>query len=414
MLRIRFSQDDPRMSDPYAAALVPFVEPLEAGFLLAEAEQATGLADWGGHRWDEERFRHDLALMCREIEETGGLSVQGRSRAHSRLMTMLVSRLRYLDARKAATGVDAERIVAPLVGTGMPRAGTTFLHGLLSQDPDLRVARACEAAMPAPLPLPGGAGDGRTARYAELLAFQGMTDPDLTQIHPFGSALPEECIFLQEADCGALYSVYWTIPQFRDAIADKTGSAFRWQIGVMQYLQATVPGRRWVLKAPGHMFVWDEMRMAFPDARIFVNHRDPGKIAPSIASLFVALRRLFSDTAVDPAMVGAEQLAAWSWAMNRYADWRSGEGRDADIFDVRFRDLTARPMDLVAELYDHFSMVLSATAREHMLRHLDHDHHAKAPQRTYTLAEFGMSEAMIEQQFARYIAHFGIQREQRR
>ena len=149
-------------------------------------------------------------------------------------------------------------------------------------------------------------------------------------------------------------------------------------------------------------------------ARIFVNHRDPGKIAPSIASLFVALRRLFSDTAVDPAMVGAEQLAAWSWAMNRYADWRSGEGRDADIFDVRFRDLTARPMDLVAELYDHFSMVLSATAREHMLRHLDHDHHAKAPQRAYTLAEFGMSEAMIEQQFARYIAHFGIQREQRR
>src|SRR3546814_8200092 len=94
----------------------------------------SGLSDWGGARWDEDRFRHDLALLCGEIEVKSDLTAIGRSRTHSRLLTMLVSRLRYLDARKAAAGVDAERVVAPLIGSGMPRAGTTFLHGLFRSE----------------------------------------------------------------------------------------------------------------------------------------------------------------------------------------------------------------------------------------------------------------------------------------
>ncbi|MGC2951937.1 hypothetical protein ACPTI3_14250, partial [Enterococcus faecium] len=77
-------------------------------------------------------------------------------------MTMLVSRLGYLDARKAATGADAERIAAPLIGSGMPRAGTTFLHGLVAQDPANRAVPAWQAAMPAPL----ADGGDRAALYA--------------------------------------------------------------------------------------------------------------------------------------------------------------------------------------------------------------------------------------------------------
>src|SRR3546814_10740544 len=140
----------------------------------------SGLSDWGGARWDEDRFRHDLALLCGEIEVKSDLTAIGRSRTHSRLLTMLVSRLRYLDARKAAAGVDAERVVAPLLGSGMPRAGTTFLHGLFAQDPANRAVPAWEAAIPAPL----DGNDDREALYAGILAFQGMTAPDVTAIHP--------------------------------------------------------------------------------------------------------------------------------------------------------------------------------------------------------------------------------------
>src|SRR3546814_8494428 len=80
----------------------------------------------------------------------------------------------------------------------------------------------------------------------------------------------------------------------------------------MQYLQRGAAPRRWALKGPGHLFAWRELLMAFPDARLYVNHRDPGKVIPSIASLFCKLRSLFSDEAVDPVAIGAQQLAARS------------------------------------------------------------------------------------------------------
>ncbi|MCK9542787.1 MAG: sulfotransferase [Novosphingobium sp.] len=404
-------QETVRAIVAYRPALAEFTGRIEGEALMREAQAATGLSDWGGRRWDEERFRHDFTLLCDAIEATAQVSHPGRSRSHCRLHTMLVSRLRYIAAREATRDVDAQRIVAPLVGSGMPRAGTTFLHGLIAQDPANRVARAYEAAMP--VPLAGPEGDARRELYHRILDFQGTIDPAVTSIHPFGADLPEECIFLQEGDCGSLYTVYWNVPDFAAATADKRASAFDWQLGVMQYFQAMEPGGRWALKAPGHMFVWDEMRMAFPDALIYVNHRDPARVVPSITSLFMALRGLFSDTASDPVEVGAGQLAAWSHAMNAYVDWRSGPGKDANVIDIHFSDLTARPVETVEELYDRFAIPFTAQFRERLLRHLDADHHGKGPKRQYTLAEFGMDEAAIETHFARYIDHFGIQREKR-
>ncbi|MBV9843313.1 MAG: sulfotransferase, partial [Sphingomonadaceae bacterium] len=385
---------------------------LAAETLIAEAETVTGLADWGGRRWSEERFRHDLSVLCAAIEATAEVTELGRSRTHTRLFTMLVSRLRYIEARKATAGVDDQRIVAPLIGTGLPRAGTTFFHGVIAQDPANRVARAYEAAIP--VPLDDGETDERIALYQQILDYQGTTHPDVTQIHPFGAALPEECIFLQEADCASLYNVYWNVPAYQQAVADKTPSAYRWQLGMMQYLQAVRPGGRWALKAPGHMFTWAEMQIAFPDALIYVNHRDPGKIVPSIATLFRALRGLFSDRGYDPLQLGLAQLQMWEAATSQYTDWRSGPGKDAkNVVDIHFAELTARPLETVARVYDQFGIALTAAARDAMERHIEADHHGKGPGRVYTLAEFGLSEAQIDRTFARYMDHFGIKREKR-
>jgi hypothetical protein len=398
-------------SGPYAAAIKGYSAPFSGAALLHAAEMATGLSDWGGRRWDEEAFRHDFSLLCEAIEATAEVSPVGRDRSHSRLFTMLVSRLRYIDARNATYGVDDQRIVAPLIGTGLPRAGTTFLHGLLAQDPANRVIRSFEAAIP--VPIPTSQGDARHALFHDILDFQGLLDGAIASIHPHASDQPDECIFAQEGDCGSLYTVYWNVPDYQAAIVNKNPSAFRWQVGLMQYLQAIQPGGRWALKAPGHLFCWTEMRMAFPDAHLYVNHRDPGKVIPSLASLYMALRGIFSDTGSDPAQVGPDQLMGWSYAVNAYTDWRSGDGRDANVADIQFADLTARPIETVASLYDRFDIRFTDAAKEAMLRHMETDHHGKGPARTYTLAEFGIDEAAVEAAFGRYIDHFGINRETR-
>ena len=397
------------MSEAYVSALASFTGKLSAETLIAEAEKLTGLSGWGGKRWDEERFRHDLAVLCNAIEAEAEVSAVGRSRSHSRLITMLVSRLRYLAARDSAARADQEVIAAPLIGTGMPRAGTTFLHGLMAQDPAGRAVPAWEAAIPGPL----AEGGSRKELYARLLAFQGMTAPDVTEIHPFGSSLPEECIFLQEGDCGGLYGVYWNVPSYQAAVAGKAASAFRWQKGVMQYLQSGEPRRHWVLKGPGHMFAWQEMLIAFPDARIYVNHRDPGKVIPSIASLFAKLRSLFSDRQIDAHLLGQQQLAAWKAAVDAYAAWRSGPGAEATVADVHFTALTADPIGTVAQTYDALDLPFTPAAREAMERHLEHDHHGSAPKRNYALADYGLDETAIEAAFGDYIDRFGITREKR-
>lgn len=399
------------LETPYRLALEPFTGAFSAQTMLGAAEAATGLGDWGGRRWDEERFRHDFTILCQDLEETAHLTPAGRSRARSRLHTILVSRLRYIAARQAARGVDAERIVAPLIGMGMPRAGTTFLHALLAQDPANRAPRSFEAAIP--VPLDGADGDIRCQLFQQILAFQGLLDPAVTSIHPHGSDMPDECIFLQEPDCNSLWGVYWNVPGFAQAIAGKQVSAFKWQLGVMQYLQATGPEGRWTLKAPGHIFAWDELRMTFPDALIYVNHRDPARVIPSIASLLMVLRHTFSDAAIDPVALGRGQLAAWSAGMNRYTDWRGGEGRDARVADIHFTDLIARPVETVRQLYDRFGLRFTPQFRERMLRHLEIDHHGKGASRSYALGDYGIDEAMIERAFGGYIDQFAIQREKR-
>lgn len=393
----------------YQAGMSGWTDPLSPDVLLALAENLTGLSDWGGQRWDEDEFRHSFTLLCNGIEETGEVSGQGRQRSFARLLTILVSRLRYLDARKRTSGVEEQRVLAPLIGTGMPRAGTTFLHGVIAQDPDLRVARAFEAAMP--VPLPGQHGDRRAQVYDALLSYQGMTDPELRAMHPYGAELPEECLFLQEGACTAFFGGFWNVPAFMAAAADKTALAYKWQIGVMQYLQADGDKRRWALKTPAHIMAWHEMRLAFPDALIYVNHRDPAKVVPSMTSLLVTLRGLYSDQAIDRAAAGREQVAVWAQAMNDYGAWRRGPGQRAQVVDINFSDLTADPLTVIANLYDSFGLTLSALARERMERHLATDHHGKGPQRRYSLAEFGMTADDIDAAFGEYIDQFGITRE---
>src|SRR5206468_11173209 len=108
---------------------------------------------------------------------------------------------------------------------------------------------------------------------------------------------------------------FFNVPTFAEKARSRS-SAYRWQIGVMQLLQSRFAGSRWSLKAPGHLFTWTEMLMAFPDARVYVNHRDPAKVIPSIASLFMGMRDLYSDRGSDPAQVAQQQLAAWSHAVD--------------------------------------------------------------------------------------------------
>lgn len=397
----------------YAAALAPCAAPFDPPTLLTRAEKATGLADWGGESWGEARFRERLDALCRGLESDARLHELGRSRAHSRLHVLLCSRLLQVDHIAHLGQLPA--IVAPLVGTGLPRAGTTFLHGLLASDPANRVASAAQAAIPIPPPGEGAANEAeRAALYQRILDFQGFTASDVTAIHPYAADAPEECVFLQEAACAAPLGAFYNAPEFSALVgrAETGADGYAWQVGMMQSLQAGSPGARWLLKAPSHVMNMDGLITAFPDARIFLNHRDPGKVIPSMASLYMKLYSLASDSSVDPKALGPRLVTNWAGILDRLDAWRAAHP-EVPVADVYYTSLIADPIGTAERLYATFGIELSGKARGAMQDHLTQDHHGKGPARNYGLADFGVTEADIEAAFGAYIDRHGIAREKR-
>lgn len=402
-----------RLDAVYAAALEPYAGTFEATRLMAEAEQATGLCDWGGEGWAEGRFRARLGALCRGLEGEAQLHAVGRSRAHSRLHVLLGSRLRQVEYHGRLG--HRQPITAPLVGTGLPRAGTTFLHGLLGCDPRHRVATAAQAAIP--VPPPGQyvtAERDRTAFYQRILAFQGFTTPDVTAIHPYAAGAPEESVFLQEGACGTPLGAFYNAPAFAAlaTTAEGISDSYAWQKRMMQTLQGDQPSGRWLLKAPSHAIQIDALFAAFPDALVFINHRDPGKVIPSMASLYMKLYSLASAGSVDPQMLGPRLVANWSGILDRLDDWRAAHPQ-VRIVDVHYGDLIVDPIGTARRLYTAFGLHLSDDTQRAMAAHLETDNHGKVPARPYGLADFGLREADIEDAFGAYIERHGVTREVR-
>lgn len=403
----------------YASVTIPCTAAFAAGPLMASAKEATGLSDWGGTLWAEDRFRIRLDALCHGLQTTANLHEQGRARAHSRLQVLLRSRLRQIGFH-ADLGETPE-LAPPLVGTGLPRAGTTFLHGLLARDPGNRVATAAQAAIPVPPPGQGGVSEvERNALYQRILDFQGFTAPDVTAIHPYAAAAPEECVFLQEAACATPLGAFYNVPEFAalaggpEAVAD----SYAWQVGAMQTLQYGEPGQlgrsggRWLLKAPSHTINIAALHATFPGALIFFNHRDPGKVIPSMAGLYMKLYSLASDGSVDPLALGPRLVANWSAILERFDAWREANP-GVPIADVQYTRLIADPVGTARELYGVFGLELTTKTEAAMTAHLGVDHHGKGPARRYGLAEFGLSEADIDNAFGAYIDRHGVAREVR-
>jgi len=398
----------------YARALQPYHGPLEPSGLLAEAEAVTGLSDWGGERWAEAGFRRRLAALCRSLETESNLTPVGRSRAHGRVHAMLVSRLRILAYRKAWTAEP--QIVAPLVGTGLPRSGTSFLQALLAQDPDSLVPITGHGM--APIPPPGVLADEaeRMDLVARMLAFQGLDAPEVNAIHPFAPDAEDEDVLFQEAACGSLYQGFFNVPGYSAELAGAAAELYDWQKGLMQIVQGDRPGMRWVLKAPEYMGNLDVLYATYPDAHVFVNHRDPAKVAASIASLYVTFQGLNSPGAVDPKLLGPGALMGQMAAVDAMTAWRSAHP-GVTVIDVQYKTLVADPIGEAERIHAAFGLPLTPRAKARMEAFLAVNRHGQSQagvKHRYALEDFGLTEARVEEICGRYLDRYGVARERDR
>jgi hypothetical protein len=379
---------------------------LDPDALLAEARRTTHLDDFGPPDIDEP-FRRVIASYEREA----GLTLVGRIAARQDTLRLLENRLRMEADRNRHPDIAAVEIRRPLFVTGLPRTGTTLLHGLLAQDPANRVPYTWECMFPSPPPERARHRTDPRIGWAERqLRWFHRLNPDFRKIHPLAARLPDECLIITSH----------SFLSFQFQTSHRVPSYQRWLEGLdlvdsyaahkrfLQHLSWRCAGTRWVLKAPAHLYGFRALFQTYPDAGVILTHRDPLEVVASTASLHTTLRSTFSDT-IDPADTGAECTRRWSEGLTRALRERDAGCAPPERFlDVRYTDLVRDPIATVRRVYDHFGYPWTDVFHARMERFLAQNPKDKHGQHRYSLAAFGLDADEERARYRTYRERFGL------
>ncbi|MBV9995051.1 MAG: sulfotransferase [Caulobacteraceae bacterium] len=384
-----------------------------ADALMADAEARTGLRDWG---WFD--IKSPLEALTGSLNAEARLTERGERACHERLSFVLANRLRMIEDRRRWPQIAAEEVRRPVIIPGLPRSGTTMLLQILAQDPANRSPLTWEILAPSPPPQSATfATDPRIAEVQSMLDRHGFTRPELMAMHAFDAELADECIFiLEHAMTFTPYGAFWDTPSYGAwcARADDRGP-YKVHKEVLQQLQFRAPAERWVLKAPNHMQHLPALVETYPDAVFIQTHRDLGRIIPSLAKLFGALRRTFTDDPAKADIVQAArgQLSAWTEGLNDMTQFRKDPAMDARFVDLNYKTTLADPIGAVEKVYSKFDLPLSAEAKSRMERWLAENRQGRHGAHEYSLAECGLTERDIDEHFGEYMERYGVTREER-
>ena len=374
--------------------------------LLDEAQRRVRLEDFG-----DSSFREPFRLLLRSLETEAGLSFLGRVAARQDILRLLSHRLRMVADRQRHPEIGAQEIRTPLFVTGLPRTGTTLLHGLLAQDPANRAPLNWEMMFPSPPPARARAQRDRRIELAQrqIRWFRRLA-PDFQRIHPVGARLPEECLIIHSHSFVSFqFQTSHDVPSYQAWLEaqDLTGS-YETHRRFLQHLQWHGPHGTWILKAPAHLFGLRALFATYPDAGVILTHRNPLEVVASVASLHTTLRGTFSDT-VDPAAVGAEVSQRWADGITRALRDRDAGCGPADRFiDVMYGDLVRDPLGTVRRIYQHFGRRLTPVAEERMRTFLAANPKDKHGQHRYALAQFGLDHDRVRELYRSYCERFRL------
>jgi hypothetical protein len=379
---------------------------LQFDAILQEAkERAGGLSNFGDPSWEEPVLR-----LLRSLEEEANLHEVGRATMRQRIVQMLENRLRAEEHFSRHPEISEEEIVAPFAIVGLARTGTTMLHRTIASDPQVLALLWWESRAPAPL-LEDFAGlDPRILSAEAEISAMLEAVPDLMASHPFDAHSPDEEIMLLEH---SFYSTnteaFAAVPSYSSWLdAQDQAPGYDYLKRLLQLLQWDkrrngATGTRWVLKTPHHLGFMDSLFAAFPDIRVIQTHRDPVETIPSFASLCHNVR-LTTSTDVDPLRSATDWGGRMNRALHRCMDFR--ETHNDRFADVWYEDLLSNPLPEIRKIYDFVGLEFTAEAEAAMNRWQVDNQRDKRPSHEYDLREFGLTEAGIRQEFARYRERF--------
>jgi hypothetical protein len=375
--------------------------PIRAVDLIETAKRRCGLDDFGGGD-----FFEGLSRLIDSCQRESQLNLIGRIVLRADLIRTLCSRLFMQRDREVYPSIVRQEIHEPLFIVGLPRSGTTLLHTLLAVDPEHRVPLTWEVMTPSP-----PTRDNKKRRIQRAISscncFNWLA-PTFRHVHPVGAELPQECVSLMAPTfMSDQFDAMYYVPSYRAWFFHQDlRPPYEYHRRFLQHLQFRRNGRRWVLKAPTHMFALPTLLAVYPDALFVQTHRAPLDAMASVSSLITILRRVFSD-AVDPQTVCREAIDYWSKTLDRFLQDR-GRLAERRICDVNYVEIRRDPLAVVRHIYAHFGWSLSQKVEERMRRALESQPEDRYKLHRYDLSQFGVQEAESAARFATYCDRFGL------
>lgn len=384
-------------------------DPLDATALLAAAESATGLCDWGDPTFTQ-RFARAVELI-----RGANMNAEGERIAAMNIHWLLSDRLRFFDDH-LKYGLDKELIARPLVVTGEPRSGTTLLHALLSVDPDARALRFWEVMHPSPPPGLAKPDDPRRAQADAEWREINARLPNWLRSHPYndmlGDGLPEDERTWAFDFRVLTPTAWWRVPMGMvvGGLPADPPAQYRIHRMMLQAIQHGRPRKYWVLKG-FHATRFPAFFECYPDARVLYIHRDP---VQSIASRI----RMAAD--LTEGLTGSVDLAAQAkihTALGRAAFHAILDNTmidDPRIHHVRYQDFVADQVGTIRRFYEFAGHAWTSAAEAAMRDYLAGNRGDRHGKFLYSTELIDGDIDALHEEFAPYRERFGLDIEKRR
>jgi len=382
---------------------------LDARSLMAQAASDTGLDDFGA---DDVTGRLDL--LCRALRDEAGLSGAGVLAQSVLLTGLLKNRLLIQDLLTRHPEIRDEVVSAPIVICGLPRTGTTHLHNLLSADDRLRSLPYWESLEPVLAdgehPAPGDP-DPRRARTAMGLDFLNAALPEFRRMHEMTVDHAHEEIQLLAIDISSmLFETVAPMPSWRDAyLARDQAPSYGYLRTVLQVLQWSRGGTRWVLKSPQHLEQFPALLATFPDATFVVTHRDPVPVTVSMVTMLAYTARLAQDR-VDPVAIASYWVDRLERMLRSCVDQRDGLPA-ARTIDVHFDEFMTDDLAMVRRIHDVAGLPADRAAEASMRAFTEAHPRGRFGGIEYDVVPFGLDRDELRDRFSFYSERFGVRAE---
>jgi Sulfotransferase family len=367
--------------------------------IVAAAVRTTGLSDFGDGAHEE-----GLRVLTEDLSSAeAGLTPRGnyfqRSEVKSALVGVLLTQAQ-LAAHPEHRDVPIER---PVFVMGLPRTGTTALHRLLHADPMAQGLEMWLTQYPQPRP-PRDTWESDPIFRAMQQAFTAhhVESPEFMGIHYMDATTVEECWrLLRQTGKSSSYESLANVPRYSAWLRQQDWTdAYARHKENLQLVGLNDPEKRWVLKNPSHLAALDALMAVYPDALVVYTHRDPDVCIASSCSLSAETTADHSTTYVGRT-IGETQLDLWSRAFHAFHDARPRYDQ-AQFVDVAFADLRADPLGVARGVYDAFGLDWTPEV-EAAVAELDAESRSgkAAPSHSYTLEDYGLTEAEVRAAFDR-------------